>query len=924
MKNKITPLYGFLLLLVVLILTHLYHEEVGYDQTISWEVTSEANKETFTPISFEKGAFNFEITGFYYVLTERFSATPIRHSQSWQMVYLVIIWIGLAGILAISSFWKRYSFLAVCAVFILFFNYFQLDALNLFGTGANSKWITIIGLILTVGPAYIFHAFLPDIRLLPRWGVIAVLTIAFFIVLQANHEHLYTYWMANSTFGLAVFTLLFIFLISEEIVFLILYFITKNKGGRHNEKHFLIFGGVYITYLALYYLKKAGILDTDVSLVNPFYLLVISSLISIWSLKKKQTLYDSVNTEFIDIRWIFIVLGLVCFGFLNMGMVRGNDPVYESMHYLIIYTHLGFGFMFLAYIILNFLSPLVQGLQVQKIAYKERNFPYSTARLGGLAAIAAFFFLSNREPLELIIGAKNNYLADYYEKNEERVVSSQYYKQGAAYAWDNHYSNYRLGSFASKDQDINEAYYRFFRATRRYPSPYAYVNASNRLLEMEKSTEVIPLLREGQVDFPKNNEIKNNLALALKKNGAYNEAAELLEQSGHSSWNMANMVNKWSIRLNKETLAEEYQSGNTAVKSNIFSQLIVSDTTADIPLDTEPLKGAVDLHKIAYLINANWVFPGFDTLDITRQFLDNMQLAETRKDLLQSYALSHYKAGNVSEALRKFDDLQNSSNSIRKAYYLNQLGLLALDQHSPLLALDFFNRSAIYKNADGQFNRLVALLEAGKWKKDARLIASEQEVFENVLPGITEVKKKKKSNTPGYVYYRWKEFEKEELASIVSQFSQDQVLKIWKKIKNHYFSTYELELLNEYYMSFAPFLPTRETQKYQDTMNEELKVSASEAEKNFFHEEYILQWVNQENVSEEEKYNLLVNAVEYNPYSIGLLKAYSLAAVDMGLSDYAEFSLVSLYELLPEEEYNTFVNEFDQYIRSRQDQDWNF
>ena len=76
--------------------------------------------------------------------------------------------------------------------------------------------------------------------------------------------------------------------------------------------------------------------------------------------------------------------------------------------------------------------------------------------------------------------------------------------------------------------------------------------------------------------------------------------------------------------------------------------------------------------------------------------------------------------------------------------------------------------------------------------------------------------------------------------------------------------------------------------------------------------------------SEEEKYNLLVNAVEYNPYSIGLLKAYSLAAVDMGLSDYAEFSLVSLYELLPEEEYNTFVNEFDQYIRSRQDQDWNF
>ena len=46
--------------------------------------------------------------------------------------------------------------------------------------------------------------------------------------------------------------------------------------------------------------------------------------------------------------------------------------------------------MFLAYIIVNLIDPLAQGLQVYKVIYKPQTFHYVTARLAGLAAVVHF------------------------------------------------------------------------------------------------------------------------------------------------------------------------------------------------------------------------------------------------------------------------------------------------------------------------------------------------------------------------------------------------------------------------------------------------------------------------------------------------------------------------------------------------------
>ncbi|MCB2378167.1 hypothetical protein LGH70_11270 [Hymenobacter sp. BT635] len=58
-------------------------------------------------------------------------------------------------------------------------------------------------------------------------------------------------------------------------------------------------------------------------------------------------------------------------------------------------------------------------------------------------------------------------------------------------------------------------------------------------------------------------------------------------------------------------------------------------------------------------------------------------------------------------------------------------------------------------------------------------------------------------------------------------------------------------------------------------------------------------------------YNALLKGLEYNPESVALLKAYTLAAIPAGLSEYASASLEKLRPLLSPAEYSTFLSKYN-------------
>ncbi|NVO29905.1 tetratricopeptide repeat protein [Hymenobacter lapidiphilus] len=69
-------------------------------------------------------------------------------------------------------------------------------------------------------------------------------------------------------------------------------------------------------------------------------------------------------------------------------------------------------------------------------------------------------------------------------------------------------------------------------------------------------------------------------------------------------------------------------------------------------------------------------------------------------------------------------------------------------------------------------------------------------------------------------------------------------------------------------------------------------------------------------------YDVLLRGVEYNPESVALLKAYVLAAVPVGLMEYAQGPLYRLGTLLSAADYGTFRKEYDAALAARK-ASWN-
>ncbi len=902
----------------------IVHHELGYSQNIDWQLTSNISKKIFEPLQFTKGFFNLSLTGNIYFVEQSFSGGEISSSKPWLIFYLTLIAIGLSGILAVTSFWRRYAFIAVCALFILFFNFLNLDNLGLLGIEAGKKWVTAILLISILGPAYILHAFFEKSGILARWAILLIIFLGIFTLFLFNSPGLSLYLLSNATNGLALITLLFIFLISEEIIFLILYLITRGKSGTGNEKHFLIFGFAYLIYLGLYYSKKAGFIDTDSIFLNPFYLLFISTIISSWSIGKKQEIYNTVLQKDISIYWFWLFLGIVAFSYLNLNFQRGNDAAYEGMHYMIIYAHLGFGFMFFCYVLVNFINPLSKGFTIYKIVYKEQNFPYSTARLGGLAAVAAFYFLADQEAFDLTTAARYNYMGDYYKSQNEQMLADQYYLESSRYGWDNHYGNYSLAKSAENKNDPSEASYRYFRASRRFPSEYAYINTAESFKKLEEQSRILPILQEGEVDFPKSGEICNNLALALIKNKAFNEALNKLNKNKTSGkWNKATQVNKWQVNLDS-AVQPEFEKFPPELNANILAKNIESDRRLEPSLTVQSFPDIINLHSIAFLINANWMWNGFDTDTLTQKFAAGTLDENVKVDLNHSYAISQFLAGNHNMSLEVFDILQNSPYSFYKSYFLNQTGLLFLALNEPQLAYEYFSKAIERKNERAKINKLISMMEIGLWDEIEEYLIQNPELKSKIPEGVLAFINGSEENIELATYYKWRNFSTEKLVENLNLCSGSIQLQSLNKILNEYSRRDEMvyvpEPIKEYISSNENL--TKILSSY--FVDDPYTITTEEVQKSAFNEILIYKWLERDDIEDNVKYEILNKATNLNSYSPGLIKKYCFAAIDIGVPEYATSSLLSLKTLISQEEYDKFVNQFEQRKREKEEEVWNF
>ncbi|MDW3196073.1 MAG: hypothetical protein R8G66_27120 [Cytophagales bacterium] len=915
---------GFTALLVAMLVGYCFFYITRHQHFLSWDLTSSAQIDDFVADTFQKGLFNFELKGVRYTLEENFEGSEVIKSPIGNWTFL-LSWLGIAYLLACFTYLKQFWFLVSNGLLILFLWTLDFGVLELFGLPANSKVLLGLSILLCVGPGYAFHTFFKETRFLLRLVAFIGLFLVLGLLLNSQAEFAIEYLKANSVAGFSVVTFFFVAFVAEEIIFLILYAVTQARG-KGNERHFILVSIIYLGFVTLYFLKKAGIYANTLAFLNPYFLLPVSVAVSLWTLKFKQEFLEENLSISLDIRHFLIGFGLTGFGFLSTSFIDGNDAAYESFHYLITYAHLGLGALFFLYIIMNFIDALIGGHAVYRIVYRERNFPYATAKLVGFIAIAAFFFLANKEPMRLIQGARYNYLGDYERLLNNDALADRYYEQGGVYAYNNHYSNYQLGLAAMLLGNTEGAVYRFDRATQRYPTPQAYVNASVNVKE-SSLPKAISYLRTSELDFGTKGEVNNNLANLLVTNGRIDEANQLLTAAPSTGdWNMATEVNRWRLLAsanspNPESDFESYSSANLPVKANMIGYQLANGLMRSLTFDTTDLQSSANLHHFVLLNNASYlgnihIDPAYYQTAISATYNGELQ-----ENLKFADLFNRYLTGDISGAYMRAREMEFSISAFRKAELQNLIGMLLLEQGFLDLAFTYFEQAAASGSSSGAFNAAIALTEMGNWtlaKAQWEQLIADDPTLQPYFDQMQEVLESTATITFNYLYYRWQDFSAEALVGHLKDLNikPEFVENLWLKIEHELFAAQNTEGYQSYYEAFEPLLASAMKERGAMALsyfNAELPV-ASEDPKNAFDEIKTINFVNYLVQTDTlAAYQAVIDASNVHENSLIYQVRYVELALDLGVLTYAEEGLAKLADTnLPRATLFALSNKYNQ------------
>jgi hypothetical protein len=923
----------------VLIFGYFYWQ--GYDTSIFWNVTTSAESSSFFTMPFKKGPFEFSFPAQKYLLVETFSAGPIMRNFTLDAVLISFLLIGISLLLSAATALSRTWFIANMGLIIIFISSMHLPEVGLFGFGPHSSMGVVILLSVLVLPAYALHAFLPNINLLWRWLIFIALFAGVSLFSGVDLILLQDQFITGSYYGLIALTLIFIFIIAEENIFGILYLITQSKGGRNNHLHFTAFCFSYLGILIVYYGKKAGFWDLDIPFFNPYLLLLISSIVAFWSIRFKQTLLGTTS-DLNLVKVIFTAITIISLSFLSLAFARGNDSIYEGFHYFIVYTHVAFGIMLFLYILWNFANPLAEGLQVYKIAYRSQNLPYVSAKLAGLAIVAGLFFLSNQEAFLLFQAGQFNYRGAQALVENQEGLAMEYFREGSIYGYDNHYSNYQLGYNALQKGKIKEANYRFQRASLRYPSAQTFVNQASTNAILGESTPVIVGLKNGLLKFPDNSQILNNLGLTYADLGNKELAANYLAQAKPSSqWTNAALVNFWNVTNEVASAPEDYEKGNLAVKANIIGKLVEKNVPqASIIFDTAILYPSYKMHRIAFLVNAASYFKD---PTVAKNLSDNLsgQLDESMYYAgKNAIILNEIKSENINDALKQLDYLAAESTAKEQGKYFNEMGLIALSQHAPKIALDFFNKAIDYGYSDAFICKTASLLELGSyievtsWTDYLLSVDSSFVQLRNDLSVLDRQETQSDDELLFRLYYKYDEYNSAELHSALSKADENYALSLWEKISKEQLVLGDYESVSNYRDVFKSYLKAEAFEEAEvlvalgknqpvsgkhplvNILNltndkEKAKGLAVLASKNSLNEPLVLAISKiLETLDPSFNYEVLIEAININRTSVALHKSYIMAALEIGLDQYAQDVFPMLEGLTTPSDFQKFSMQY--------------
>jgi hypothetical protein len=650
--------------------------------------------------------FETEINYRHFLILGKFAGGEVQvypwlHYSAW-----IFILIGLVVILAVCTTFPRFWFVFSMAIFIFLITTFEPAQLKLFGTSGNASLIII--LVLLIGPAYYLNAFAENSGISFRILIMSA-AVTLLIVLVHLFSGISSPAMYLTSQGILlpiVLSLIFIFFVAHEIIYLFLYLITRSNtiNSKNSTLHFVAISSIYLAALLISILANIWLFEVGSSVVNAFFILSISAGLGFWNLLRRENLFITVLPSGQLMTLLYLGFALITLITIGIAFSTANDSLIESFEDLILFSHFAFGLTFFIYIIANFFNLLHENQKVYRVAFQPQRMPFFTYRLAGVIVVLAFFFQSGKISYEQALAGRFNFVGDYYLYRGNFSLASQFFQQGSQYGYNNHRSNYALAKLADYQEEENTPRFYFQRAIAKKPTAYAYLNLAREYEEQGKFFDALFTLREAKTKFPENGAVLNALGIIYSRTNLIDSAVYYLDQASGKSFssevasaNLYAIMARHRLDESSENLQERFSSAeDLAAKANLLVLMNLNQATSTIA-DAEFLRedSTLNLEEFSFLNNlllnqGNAVDNDLLDFATSTQQITN---ADYQGYLRLAAAYVFIDRLNISKALEIMQQ-QRYLEAPEPGYTLNLAGLNLLYLQEAARAADFLQEAA--------------------------------------------------------------------------------------------------------------------------------------------------------------------------------------------------------------------------------------
>lgn len=717
--RRLWYLSGCVFLFTVLFLWVSYFR--GENAVIQWVKLQEQKVIETTVHSFRLGPFGLSVPGESYVIFEYFHGSDIIPNTTASYIFLFVIIFSAVIVLTVITTMEKFWYFAGMALFILFMVSLRLEVLGIFGL--HNRIPVIASIALFVIPSYYFNRIKSTLSFNTRLVFFSVLVICIGIVIEFfSNVALPFYHLTLTGYTAAlIISIVFIMMIAHEVISAFIYIV--SRGSTKSLRHLSLISVVYMGNLIITCFHEMGIIQWNFVYINLYLLLTISALLGIWGFRQREPLYENILPFAPFGAYFFLALASICFATIGQLLGNANDPTLKIIRDAIIFSHTGYGIIFLTYIFSNFVLMLARNLPIYKVLYKPTRMPYFTYRFAGMIAMLGFVFYSNwRQYVYNGVAGFYNTAGDLHGMLGNEGYAESFYEQGQNQGFQNNRSNYALATLKSSRFNIEAAHQSYELANGKRPTEYSLTNAGNIYIWENDVFAAIHAYQHANKFLGGTSVLENNLGFAYAKvhnlDSAVvhlNKAREHSDTKASAETNFLAMAASELIPLKIDSVINFFDGTASSVMGNALALSTLQRQefkTVVKPLEEKKL----NLYS-ATLLN-NYVIKYAASLDTTfinqaYSIASDSLNSDFNESLKASLAFAFYLKGNVAKALEILAELAYITQSYQgKFNYI--MGLWALQQGNPELASSYFLYANTYDYKEARFYNAIALSEAGK------------------------------------------------------------------------------------------------------------------------------------------------------------------------------------------------------------------